>query len=122
MAELQRDLDLTVRSVHGDSTKRLLQSVHHATPTNEEPQENAKSCRASLNGESDNSENTATLRQFSQDNADPSPKQPQICSTQATLQPPPYAYWKGNPMYYLVWDALGIVISICFLGTLFRRS
>lgn len=27
-------------------------------------------------------------------------------------------FWKGNPWHSLIWDGLGIIVSICFLGRL----
>jgi hypothetical protein len=121
MVELESDFDLETRSIHDDSTNQLLQPACYATSVNKEPPASLRSCQSSIHNRSQYLEGTTTLHQRCQDtNRDP--KQLQTDSTQAVMDPPPHVYWKRNPLCHLTWESLGLVTSICFFGTLFRRS
>jgi hypothetical protein len=120
MVELDSDFDLETGTVHVNSTNQLLQPTRLVTSVKERPPASHRSSMSSVHDRSDYLEDTARLRQWPLDSTIYDPKQMQSHSTHGIMDLPPHVYWKGNPIYYLTWESLGIAISICFLSMLLR--
>jgi hypothetical protein len=120
MVELESDLDLTTHPVQDGSRNRLLGIADRGVDIGEGPRTNSHFRRSYGDVSPEYSDDATPPQLRSVEDPYQGPDKAQINVTNTPLKPPSHVYWDGHPFYALTWDVLGILVSICFLGTLSR--
>jgi hypothetical protein len=123
MAEIETDVDLAAQPVQDGSTNRLLGTTDRGSDIGEGLPANGYFRRSSATVSPSSSEATETPRAGSRENTrNHALEELSIRDTHEAKRAVTSKCWKGNPIFASTWEILGVVVSICFLSTLFSKA